>query len=67
MAIMSVALVERELELACVITALDAAGDGSGCLFVVEGPAGIGKSSVLEAACMRGREAGFSSTRRMNA
>jgi len=53
-------LVEREPELARLETALEAVGGGSGRLVVVEGPAGIGKSSVLERACIRGRERGFS-------
>lgn len=53
-------LVERESELAHLETALEAVGRGSGRLMVVEGPAGIGKSSVLEHACIRGRERGFS-------
>jgi DNA-binding CsgD family transcriptional regulator len=60
MAYTSVALVEREPELARVAAALEAVGGGSGRLVVVEGPAGIGKSSVLRAACDRGRERGFS-------
>lgn len=54
----AVALAEREPELARLASALQAAREGSGRLLVVEGPAGIGKSSVLEAACVAGREQG---------
>jgi predicted ATPase len=52
-------LVEREPELACLEAALEAVGGGSGRLVVVQGPAGIGKSALLERACVRGRERGF--------
>jgi AAA ATPase domain len=45
------ALVERELELAQIGAALDAAADGGGRLVVVDGPAGIGKSGLLGWAC----------------
>ena len=53
------ALVEREPELACVAAALGEAAAGAGRLVVVEGPSGIGKSSVLDAACARGARAGL--------
>ena len=53
------ALVERELELAQIGAALDAAADGGGRLVVVDGPAGIGKSWLLGSACAGGRERGF--------
>jgi DNA-binding CsgD family transcriptional regulator len=59
MPIASAGLVDRELELARVAAALDAAGGGSGRLVVVDGPAGIGKTSLLEAACGHGRDAGL--------
>jgi DNA-binding CsgD family transcriptional regulator len=59
MPITSPALVEREPELARVAAALDAVGGGSGRLVVVDGAAGIGKTSVLEAACAQGRDSGF--------
>src|SRR4051795_8874508 len=39
--------------------ALTAARDGSGRLVLVEAPAGLGKSSLLEDARRRAREAGF--------
>jgi DNA-binding CsgD family transcriptional regulator len=55
----SAAMLEREPALARVAAALDDAAAGSGRLVVVEGPAGIGKSSVLDVACARGRERGF--------
>lgn len=43
-------LLEREEETAAVEAGLDAAAAGSGGLFIVEGPAGIGKTAVLDAA-----------------
>src|SRR5215472_15673240 len=49
-------LLEREAELATIARALAAASDGSGSLVVVEGPAGIGKTSLLRVACARARE-----------
>ena len=51
-------LVERETELARVGAALAASADGAGQLVVVEGPAGIGKSSVLDAAIADARARG---------
>jgi DNA-binding CsgD family transcriptional regulator len=59
MPLTSAVLVERGPELARVDAALEAVGGGSGRVLVVEGPAGIGKSSVLEAASAQGRDAGF--------
>jgi DNA-binding CsgD family transcriptional regulator len=44
------ALLDRERELAEVHALIDAARDGSGGLVVVEGPAGIGKTRLLEEA-----------------
>ncbi len=41
---------ERETELAAVLAALDTAAGGAGSLVLVEGPAGIGKTRLLEAA-----------------
>jgi DNA-binding CsgD family transcriptional regulator len=55
----SAALVEREAELARVGAALDAACEGEGRLLVVDGPAGIGKSGLLDSACIAARERGF--------
>lgn len=43
------AVVGRDAELAVVIAAVDAARHGSGSLLVVEGPAGMGKSTILHA------------------
>lgn len=43
-------LVGREQELAAITAALDAARSGTGELLLVEGPAGIGKTSLLRAA-----------------
>ena len=49
-------VLERERELAEIERALDAAAAGRGQLLVVEGPSGIGKSTLLEA--MRARAGG---------
>lgn len=51
-------LLEREQQLARVSSALAAARGGSGSLLVVEGPAGIGKSTVLRAARTLGQARG---------
>lgn len=47
---MSGGLLSREDELAAVTRAVAAAMDGTGAVLVLEGPAGIGKTTVLEAA-----------------
>ncbi|HEX8158080.1 MAG TPA: AAA family ATPase [Solirubrobacteraceae bacterium] len=52
-------LLERERELACVGVRLDAARGGVGGLVVVEGPSGLGKSSLLRAAAVEGLQRGF--------
>ncbi len=51
-------MLEREHELRQIDEAIAAATHGSGALLVVEGPAGIGKSSLLRAARQRARAAG---------
>src|SRR6478736_4160953 len=51
-------LLEREAELAAAVEALGAADAGRGTLLLVEGPAGIGKTTLLRAACTAAREAG---------
>jgi len=43
-------LVEREAELAALVDAVELAGSGSGSLVAIEGPAGVGKSLLLERA-----------------
>ena len=53
---MFVRLHEREHELAVVRDALDAAASGRGAAVVLEGAAGIGKTSVLERVCEAARE-----------
>jgi DNA-binding NarL/FixJ family response regulator len=51
---MSNALVERERELAEVARLLDRARAGDGAVLLLEGPAGIGKTAVLDAAAALG-------------
>ena len=55
----SVELLEREAELEELEEALAAAAAGSGRLLLIEGPAGIGKSALLEAAGQKARDADF--------
>ena len=50
---------EREGELEIIVAALEAAGAGRGAAVVVEGPAGIGKTSLLERARDEGRARSF--------
>jgi DNA-binding CsgD family transcriptional regulator len=51
-------LLERTAELAAVDAVLASCGRGGGQLFVIEGAPGIGKTSVLDQAQARAREAG---------
>src|SRR6478672_9495279 len=44
-------ILERDAELAALAAAVGAAEAGHGCLVLVEGPAGIGKTTLLRAAC----------------
>ena len=53
---MSARLLEREPELEAIVDALDETVAGRGRVVVVEGPAGIGKTSVLELARAEARE-----------
>jgi DNA-binding CsgD family transcriptional regulator len=55
----STVLLERTAVLAAVDHTLESCARGSGQLFVVEGPAGIGKTSVLAAARSRAAAAGM--------
>jgi DNA-binding CsgD family transcriptional regulator len=50
------ALLERDDELAALAAQVDGARTGAGALLVVEGPAGIGKTSLLAAAAQAARE-----------
>jgi predicted ATPase len=52
-------LLERDPELQVIDEALDAARRGDGRLVLVEAPAGLGKSSLLDAARRRARARGF--------
>jgi hypothetical protein len=50
------ALLERERQVAAVERVLEGAQGGEGALVLVEGPAGAGKTALLELACVRARE-----------
>ena len=52
-------LLERDPEVQVIADALDAARGGDGRLVLVEAPAGLGKSSLLDAARVRARERSF--------
>ena len=52
-------LLERDGELAQIMLALDDAASGNGRLVVMEAAAGLGKSSLLQAALVRARERGY--------
>src|SRR3954471_20490573 len=52
-------LIERDEELGFLESRMSDARGGSGCLVVIEGAPGLGKSTLLQAACGRAREAGF--------
>ncbi len=54
------ALLEREGELATIERAFHLAASGDGCLLMVEGEAGAGKTSLLDAAARLGRGRGMS-------
>jgi DNA-binding CsgD family transcriptional regulator len=51
--------VERDGELAALVSALDAARAGAGCVLLIEGPAGIGKTALAYAARRRAAEDGM--------
>jgi predicted ATPase len=53
------ALLERERELELGHAALRAVGERAGCVLVIEGTAGIGKSRLLESARSRAAQLGF--------
>ena len=59
----SLALLERDLELSELGDALDQAQQGRGRLVVIEAPAGLGKTSLLRAACRLADEAGVACLR----
>jgi DNA-binding CsgD family transcriptional regulator len=52
-------LIERSDELMAIEQALDAADGKDGCCAWIEGPAGIGKTSLLDEACRMGAARGF--------
>jgi AAA ATPase domain len=53
------ALLERERQLTALERMMEAAQGGEGALLLVEGPAGAGKTALLEMACVRASEAGL--------
>src|SRR6266700_5094637 len=53
------AMLERDGELAALSAAAAEAAAGRGTVVLVEGPAGMGKTTLLRAACARTREAGW--------
>jgi ABC-type transport system involved in cytochrome c biogenesis ATPase subunit len=52
-------ILERDAELAALAAAVAAAEAGHGSLVLVEGPAGIGKTTLLRAACLSSPPAGW--------
>jgi DNA-binding CsgD family transcriptional regulator len=56
---MGAALLERDRELGMIAAAIDAAADGRGGVVWIEGPSGIGKTSLLRAGCEHARAAGL--------
>jgi Transcriptional regulatory protein, C terminal/AAA ATPase domain len=56
-------LLERDLELTELDDALTLAYQGQGRVVLIEGPAGIGKTSLLQAACDAAAESGFTALR----
>lgn len=59
MTLLNKTLLEREFELGVIDTQLTDACAGNGSLVVVEGPAGIGKTTLLRAAMEMGRDKGM--------
>src|SRR4051812_40530133 len=56
---MQMGLIERDAELAAIAGTLDDALAGRGNVLLIEGPGGIGKSSLLAAAVTAARERGL--------
>ena len=52
-------LVERDAELAALVSTLDAARAGAGSVVLIEGPAGIGKTALVHAARRRAAQDGM--------
>lgn len=58
-AMVKIELLERERELAAVGESVERARDGGGSVLLIEGPAGIGKTTLLEEARRSARSAGL--------
>ena len=56
---MRAGLLERDRELGTIAAAIDAAADGRGGVVWIEGPSGIGKTSLLRAGCEHARAGGL--------
>jgi hypothetical protein len=52
-------ILDRDADLAVTLATISAAAEGHGALVLVEGPAGIGKTTLLRAVCARARERGI--------
>lgn len=52
-------LLERDAELSAIARTLQQAADGAGGLLAIDGPAGVGKTSLLEAARTGAADAGL--------
>jgi predicted ATPase len=59
LALPATTLLERETELRAIDASLEAAKHGDGQLLVIEGEAGIGKSSLVERATVSAADSGF--------
>ena len=52
-------ILDRDADLAVASATISAAAEGHGALVLVEGPAGIGKTTLLRAVCAQARDRGI--------